>query len=65
MTASQERACSHRQQVHHNVLQGVAVGGSYANGSCPLMMCLVHQLVQFGMVEQPMQMERSECILQD
>ena len=52
VTAGYKWACSYWQQVHHHMLQGVAVDGSHAHRSSPLVMGLVHQLVEFGVMKQ-------------
>ena len=51
--ASNDWSTQHRGQVHHIVLSRVAVDGDYTNRSCPLMVCLVNELVETRVVEQP------------
>lgn len=53
MAASDQGSCHHRQQVDHAMLEGVAIDGGHTHWSCPLMVGLVHKLVEFRMVEQP------------
>lgn len=49
-----QRPSSYGKHVHHKVLQGIAIYGSHTHWCCPLVMSLVHQLVQLGMVEKPL-----------